>query len=338
MPNWCAVQNCPGTNGCTFPKDPELRRQWIAAVGRTALWEPRGARVCHAHFKPDDYKVPVQSMVGLGARVRKDLKSGVVPSIFTKCESTPVIMGECTETPMQGTRSIDYNPGVVGGHNCAHCEKVFKSKRSLYGHVKEMHSGKSETHSCPECGKEFSRKTNLNAHLKDMHWGTSEIHPCPECGKEYSKRTSLNSHMRNTHSVTFGALGRCSDRVGDPKDKEFIADSPPLMPEVDMEEFPEVANDVETMAGVQRPYQCPTCSAILNTFSEVQSHVHEVHSYEEEIYLCRLCHLSTTTREAWLSHYSKCSRYRTNRRGYNTDLLNINFLLIYFQFQECILP
>lgn len=44
---------------------------------------------------------------------------------------------------------------------CIDCGKLFKSKRSLFGHRKEKHSGIQEVHSCPECGKTFGRKSNL---------------------------------------------------------------------------------------------------------------------------------------------------------------------------------
>jgi hypothetical protein len=34
------------------------------------------------HFKTEDFKQPLQSLVAVGGRTRRDLKSGVVPSIF----------------------------------------------------------------------------------------------------------------------------------------------------------------------------------------------------------------------------------------------------------------
>ena len=45
--------------------------------------------------------------------------------------------------------------------SCSDCGKLFTSKRSLFGHKKEKHSGTLEIFSCPDCGKNFSRKSNL---------------------------------------------------------------------------------------------------------------------------------------------------------------------------------
>ena len=91
MPRYCCVPNCPHSKrrgfarGFSFPKDPELSRQWIALIKqhKGPLWTPsRHALVCHAHFKPGDYKVPLQSLAQVGGKARKDLKKGAVPSVF----------------------------------------------------------------------------------------------------------------------------------------------------------------------------------------------------------------------------------------------------------------
>ena len=49
---------------------------------------------------------------------------------------------------------------------CNECNKVFKSKRSLYGHMKEKHRSAPEVHLCPECGASFGRKSNMRAHMR----------------------------------------------------------------------------------------------------------------------------------------------------------------------------
>ena len=42
----------------------------------------RGLRLCANHFKQSDFKEPTHSLVSLGARKRRDLKKGVIPSLF----------------------------------------------------------------------------------------------------------------------------------------------------------------------------------------------------------------------------------------------------------------
>ena len=201
MPRYCCVPNCTHARGFargfSFPKDPELSRQWIVAINphRESLWKPsRAALVCHAHFKPEDYKVPLQSLAQVGGKARKDLKKGAVPSVFPW--------------------NADANVG--------------------------------------------------------------EEEPVDECSEE----------------------------------QDFNV---PIIPKVEITEFtdplqPEESNEVAEE--VQRPYPCPKCSAILHSFAEVCNHLRTFHYYEKEVFHCRLCRLSTTTREDWFSHYSKCLRYK----------------------------
>ena len=49
---------------------------------------------------------------------------------------------------------------------CQDCGKLFTSKRSLFGHKKEKHSGPVEVFPCVDCGKNFSRKANLKVNRK----------------------------------------------------------------------------------------------------------------------------------------------------------------------------
>ena len=54
---------------------------------------------------------------------------------------------------------------------CPDCGKLFTSKRSLFGHKKEKHSGPVEVFPCVDCGKNFSRKANLK--VPHVHINTS---------------------------------------------------------------------------------------------------------------------------------------------------------------------
>lgn len=63
-----------------------------------------------------------------------------------------------------GSLNVPFCSDVHGNMDrlvCQDCGKLFTSKRSLFGHKKEKHSGPVEVFPCVDCGKNFSRKANL---------------------------------------------------------------------------------------------------------------------------------------------------------------------------------
>lgn len=60
----------------SFPKDKEMKKQWILATKRQYFVVTSGSKLCGKHFRPEDYA----ECCGLGERKR--LKKCAVPSIF----------------------------------------------------------------------------------------------------------------------------------------------------------------------------------------------------------------------------------------------------------------
>lgn len=84
MPHSCAALDCTKrctaqtrTSGVTFhrfPKESDLRKEWVKALRRKAFFPSSSSRICSLHFLPEDFD-------RTGQTVR--LRDGVVPSVFS---------------------------------------------------------------------------------------------------------------------------------------------------------------------------------------------------------------------------------------------------------------
>ena len=100
MPMNCAVTGClnPGTVG--FPCDPGLLLAWRVALNREgikrgSLWTPSThSKLCHDHFKPEDYRVSETTVPG---STKKFIKASAVPSL--KLGTTKSVNADAPETP-----------------------------------------------------------------------------------------------------------------------------------------------------------------------------------------------------------------------------------------------
>ena len=85
MVNTCSVAVCPspqvkGISYHRFPRDPEIRRQWMLACRRADREvNPVTALICSNHFHADDFERDLQNEL-LGLPLKKKLKKGCVPS------------------------------------------------------------------------------------------------------------------------------------------------------------------------------------------------------------------------------------------------------------------
>ncbi|XP_066497036.1 uncharacterized protein [Hoplias malabaricus] len=88
MVHTCVVAGCrnrrtPGTplSFYRFPRDPERKQRWIAAVNREGWMPNEGSRLCSTHFIS-------------GRQVKNPRSPDYVPSIFNSAPSSPNIKGE----------------------------------------------------------------------------------------------------------------------------------------------------------------------------------------------------------------------------------------------------
>ena len=119
MPDYCAVPHCNGYGGFKFPSDPALNLKWRVAIKRLGqkktLWKPsQRAVVCDKHFKAEDFKEPVFSIAHLSGRSRRNLKPGVVPSIFPFAAEAPSTSNRAlrVENRSRKKTEVDYEAEV----------------------------------------------------------------------------------------------------------------------------------------------------------------------------------------------------------------------------------
>ena len=56
MGGYCVVYGCKLRGGHKFPKDPALRKAWLARIRRESTFKPsEHSRVCRDHFVVEDY-------------------------------------------------------------------------------------------------------------------------------------------------------------------------------------------------------------------------------------------------------------------------------------------
>ena len=83
------------------------------------------------------------------------------------------------------------------GFKCSICDKSFKSKSSLYKHVKGIHD--KLRFYCKLCYGNYSDKSNLRKHVLSVHENVK--YSCEFCDKAFSDQSNLITHKREKHGI-----------------------------------------------------------------------------------------------------------------------------------------
>merc|ERR1712062_373637 len=82
---------------------------------------------------------------------------------------------------------------------CPHCCKTFKGTKSLYFHIRKLHS--ELKFKCSICDKKFATESYLKMHINQTH---SPVF-CDICGNKYSRESGLKRHKVSVHKILDGA-------------------------------------------------------------------------------------------------------------------------------------
>lgn len=77
--------------------------------------------------------------------------------------------------------------------NCGICNKVLRSKYTLWTHMRCVHANVNE-HACPVCGTVFSTLYRMQIHL--YNHGRKRDKVCSHCPKTFRSQHELTNHIR----------------------------------------------------------------------------------------------------------------------------------------------
>ncbi|GBP11516.1 Zinc finger protein 79 [Eumeta japonica] len=124
---------------------------------------------------------------------------------------------------------VDWDHLQAVRHRCDACHKPFKSKMSLYVHVKNVHRrADAGLNLCHVCGKSYQNQAKLKYHIVAMHT-TETPYSCARCGAAFGWYSSLYRHQREVHDKI-----KLQPKRARPKKGEGAAPppapAPPLLP------------------------------------------------------------------------------------------------------------
>ena len=91
--------------------------------------------------------------------------------------------------------------GGIKNHPCKFCDKKFRLKHNLKGHVRTVHEGVTNNE-CDICGKEFGHLGTLKRHIKVVHEKRRNF-KCDTCDKSFTLLHHLKRHKIMVHeSIT----------------------------------------------------------------------------------------------------------------------------------------
>ena len=81
--NWDKDRKARSVSFHRFPKNPALRKRWVAALKLKDVPNPDTSYICSEHFLESDFKRDLRAeMLGPAGRKRRELLDGAVPSVF----------------------------------------------------------------------------------------------------------------------------------------------------------------------------------------------------------------------------------------------------------------
>ena len=85
-------------------------------------------------------------------------------------------------------------------HGCSQCDKRFRKKSNLLGHIRRIHEGKmkQKIFNCSICSSTFTRNMSLTNHMTNIH---NIDYECSVCNVSFKTSAKLKRHLKLMHNV-----------------------------------------------------------------------------------------------------------------------------------------
>lgn len=139
----------------------------------------------------------------IGAQAQQENPLDLLCKAIEQIESTQRTLFNCNSCENSYTNVSNLNRHIRTKHSnrneikCEHCTSVFNREDHYLRHKRDVHSNKKYT--CLTCNRRFKSKNYLNGHMK-RHDLTQRF-SCPwlECEKSYADTKTLKGHCVRNH-------------------------------------------------------------------------------------------------------------------------------------------